>query len=38
MRALGFPVKKEEVKKLIADYDKAGNSRITFDDFMEISE
>jgi Ca2+-binding EF-hand superfamily protein len=38
MRALGFPVKKEEVKKLIGDYDKSGAGRITAEDFSEISE
>jgi len=37
MRALGFPVKKEDVKKLINEYDKSGEGRITADDFMEIS-
>lgn len=38
MRALGFPVKKEEVKRLMAEYDKEGSGRIGWDDFFEISE
>ncbi len=37
MRALGFPVKKEEVKKVMAEVDKAGTGRIGEDDFLEIS-
>ncbi len=37
MRALGFPVKKEEVKKIVADYDKSGASRVSYDDFVELS-
>jgi hypothetical protein len=38
MRALGFPVKKEEVKKIVSEYDKAGTGRVGAEDFMEISE
>lgn len=38
MRALGFPVKKEEVKKIINEYDKSGEGRISGDDFMDISK
>jgi len=39
MRALGFPVKKEEVRKVLADYDKeTGGTRIGWDDFLEVSE
>ncbi len=37
MRALGFPVKKEDVRKLMAEYDKEGSGRISMDSFFEIS-
>ena len=37
MRALGFDVKKEEVKKLISEYDREGNGTVSADDFLEIS-
>ena len=37
MRALGFDVKKEEVKKLIEEYDRTGKGLIEFPDFLEIS-
>lgn len=36
MRALGFAVKKEEVRKVMADYDREETGKITFDDFVEI--
>ncbi len=38
MRALGFPVKKEEVRKILADYDREGTGKIAFEDFVEVSE
>jgi centrin-3 len=38
MRALGFPVKKEEVRKILSDYDREGAGKIAFDDFVEVSE
>eukprot|EP00511_Aplanochytrium_stocchinoi_P006757 CAMPEP_0204841112 /NCGR_PEP_ID=MMETSP1346-20131115/40697_1 /ASSEMBLY_ACC=CAM_ASM_000771 /TAXON_ID=215587 /ORGANISM="Aplanochytrium stocchinoi, Strain GSBS06" /LENGTH=173 /DNA_ID=CAMNT_0051979027 /DNA_START=228 /DNA_END=749 /DNA_ORIENTATION=+ len=36
IRALGFPIKKEEVLKLAAEYDREGTGRIEFRDFLEI--
>lgn len=36
MRALGFEPKKEEVKKLIADFDKDGSGLIEYDDFLSV--
>lgn len=36
MRALGFQVKKEEVRKMIADIDKDGNESIDFDEFVQM--
>ena len=36
MRALGFQVKKAEVRKMIADVNKEEAGIITFDDFVEI--
>lgn len=36
MRALGFEPKKEEIKKMIADVDKDGTGKISFDDFLAI--
>lgn len=38
MRALGFPVKKEEVRKILGDYDREGTGKIAFEDFVEVSE
>lgn len=38
MRALGFPVKKEEVRRILADCDKESASRISYDDFVDVSE
>lgn len=37
IRALGFDVKKAEVQKLIKDYDRSGQGKITFQDFTDIS-
>ena len=36
MRALGFEVKKEEIKKMIADIDKDGSGSIDFQEFMTM--
>lgn len=36
MRALGFEPKKEEVKKMISEIDKAGTGKIDFQDFLEL--
>lgn len=36
MRALGFEPKKEEIKKMIADVDKDGTGKISFEDFLAI--
>ncbi|KAK6316186.1 centrin-3-like [Coregonus clupeaformis] len=36
MRALGFEVKKVDVLKILKDYDREGNGKITFDDFNEV--
>jgi len=36
MRALGFEVKKEEMKKMLSDIDKDANSQITYDDFLKL--
>merc|ERR1711885_98860 len=36
MRALGFEVKKEELKKMIADIDNDGNGDIDFQEFLEM--
>lgn len=38
MRALGFPVKKEEVRKILGDYDREGTGKIAYEDFVEVSE
>merc|ERR1712010_409251 len=35
MRALGFEVKKEELKKMISDIDNDGNGAIEFGEFIE---
>ena len=37
MRALGFDVRKEEVKKLIEEYDRTGKGLIEFPEFLDIS-
>merc|ERR1711967_156704 len=36
MRALGFEVKKEELKKMISDIDNDGNGSIEFQEFLEM--
>lgn len=36
MRALGFEPKKEEIKKMISEIDKAGTGKIDFNDFLEL--
>ncbi|XP_072454754.1 centrin-1-like [Notamacropus eugenii] len=36
MRALGFEPKKEEIKKMIADIDKEGAGKISFNDFLAV--
>lgn len=36
MRALGFEIKKEEVKKMLTDINKDANSQITYDDFVAM--
>ncbi|KAL7848182.1 hypothetical protein AOLI_G00229000 [Acnodon oligacanthus] len=36
MRALGFEVKKVDVLKILKDYDRDGNGKITFEDFKEV--
>jgi Ca2+-binding EF-hand superfamily protein len=38
MRALGFPVKKADVKQLMSSYDIDGSGKIEFTDFVDISE
>ena len=37
MRALGFEPKKEDIKRILADLGKDGNSSIDFNDFYQIS-
>ena len=36
MRALGFEVKKEEVRKMIADIDKDDSGTIDFEEFVQM--
>ncbi|XP_030763646.1 caltractin [Sitophilus oryzae] len=36
IRALGFEPKKEEIKKMIADIDKDGTGKISYEDFLEL--
>merc|ERR1711918_245377 len=36
MRALGFEVKNEELKKMVADVDNDGNGTIEFGEFLEM--
>lgn len=38
MRALGIPVKKEEVRKILGDYDREGTGKLAYEDFVEVSE
>ncbi|XP_050506011.1 centrin-2-like isoform X2 [Diabrotica virgifera virgifera] len=36
IRALGFEPGKEEIRKMVADIDKAGTGKISFDDFLYL--
>jgi centrin-1 len=36
MRALGFEPKKEEVRRILQEIDKAGEGTIRFEEFMDI--
>lgn len=36
IRALGFEPKKEEIKKMIADIDKDGTGKISYDNFVQL--
>ncbi|XP_065828249.1 centrin-3-like [Oscarella lobularis] len=36
MKALGFDVKKQDVLKVLRDYDRDGNGKITYTDFFEV--
>jgi len=36
MRALGFEPKKEEIRKILQDLDKAGDGMIRFEEFFDI--
>ncbi|GJQ75093.1 hypothetical protein Trydic_g9706 [Trypoxylus dichotomus] len=36
IRALGFEPKKEEIKRMIADIDKEGSGKLSFDDFLQL--
>lgn len=36
IRALGFEPKKEEIKRMIAEIDKDGSGRISFNDFLHL--
>merc|ERR1711937_968796 len=36
MRALGFEIKKEELKKMISDIDSSGDGDIDFGEFLEM--
>ncbi|KAF3848491.1 hypothetical protein F7725_014988, partial [Dissostichus mawsoni] len=36
--ALGFEVKKVDVLKILKDYDREGNGKITLEDFNEVEE
>lgn len=38
MRALGFEVKKVDVLKILKDYDREGNGKITFADFSKVGK
>lgn len=37
MKALGFPVKKAEVNKLITSYDKSNTRSVDYEEFEDIS-
>ncbi|XP_005372738.1 PREDICTED: centrin-1 [Chinchilla lanigera] len=36
MRALGFEPRKEEIKKMVAEVDKEGTGKISFNDFLAV--
>ena len=36
MRALGFEPRRDEIKKIITDFDKTETGKITFDQFLNI--
>lgn len=36
MRALGFEPKKEEIKKMIADIDKDGSGKLSYEEFLNL--
>uniref|UniRef100_A0A1B0GA75 EF-hand domain-containing protein n=1 Tax=Glossina morsitans morsitans TaxID=37546 RepID=A0A1B0GA75_GLOMM len=36
IRALGFEPKKEEIKRMVAEIDKEGTGRISYDDFLHL--
>ena len=36
MRALGFEPKKEEIKKMIADVDKDGSGKLSYEEFLNL--
>lgn len=38
MRALGFEVKKEEVRKIMNEIDRDETGQIGFNDFLEVSK
>lgn len=38
MRALGFDIKKAEVLKLMADYDRQSTGKMSFADFNDVSK
>ena len=38
IRALGFEIKKTQVQKIIKDYDRNDQGKITYQDFYEISK
>lgn len=38
MRALGFDVKKDEVRRIMSEFDHEESGQIGFNDFLEISK
>lgn len=36
IRALGFEPKKEEIKRMVADIDKEGTGKVSYDDFLSL--
>lgn len=36
IRALGFEPKKEEIKKMVAEIDKEGTGKVSYDDFLQL--